>query len=91
MKELGQGDLIESRSEVKWGGLTSKKHPLAAHTPACPSVGAQVGTREAPEPQLEAGTPGAGSKPVVACCLHCRLLSFAGWAYLKIRLKSFLL
>lgn len=75
---------MESRIQVKMrGGLTSKIHPQLVRM-ARPSGAKAQGTLWSPEARAEhPGTPGAGSKPVEACCLHCRLLSFgADLAYL---------
>lgn len=76
-KNRNNRNLVEPRSEIQdEGGLTSKKHRLLVHRAhprrawapdTLKSWGAQVG---------HSGSPWADSKAVVACCLHCRLLSF---------------
>lgn len=67
------------------GGLTSKKHLLLVRR-AHPRGAKAQGTLQRSEARVEhPGIPGAGSKAVEACCLHCRLLSFdADLAYLQI-------
>lgn len=65
-------------------GLTSKKRPQLVRM-ARPRGAKAQGTLRSPGARAERpGTPEAGSKPVEACCLHCRLLTFdVGLAYLE--------
>lgn len=70
---------METRTEIKRGGLTSKIRPRPVRMVFPMGAEARGTCHGAAEP----GTPWAGNTPVVPCCLHCRSYSFAGLAHLQ--------
>lgn len=77
---VGRQELNQHRE-----GLTSKTHLRPVRTPGCPKGAGAPGRPEGQwgrGPLERTGTLLAG-KPVVACCLHCRLYFGAGLGHLK--------